>query len=71
VTVFVLAARVALRAWRDGGEVMPLVGLWFLFAVGMVDIGPVVVDIQAIWLYVWVALGIVLSSDVARQRLIV
>jgi O-antigen ligase len=66
VSVFVLAARAAFTAWRETGDVLPLVGLWFLFAVGMVDIGPVVVDIQAIWLYVWVILGIVLSYDISH-----
>lgn len=67
LSVFMLAARVAYRAWRENGDVLPLVCLWFLFAVGMVDIGPVVVEIQAIWLYVWTILGIILSYDVAHH----
>jgi O-antigen ligase len=67
LSVFVLAAWAAVVAWRAGGDVLPLVCLWFLFAVGMVDIGPVVVDVQAIWLYVWAILGIVLSYDVTRR----
>lgn len=67
LSVFVLAARAAVAAWRAGGDILPLVCLWFLFAVGMVDIGPVVVDVQAIWLYVWAILGIVLSYDVTHR----
>ena len=67
LSVFALAARVAFTAWRETGDVLPLICLWYLFAIGMVDIGPVTVSIQAIWLYVWAILGIVLSYDVARR----
>jgi O-antigen ligase len=67
LSVSVLAARAAFTAWRESGDILPLVCLWFLFAIGMVDLGPIVVDIQAIWLYVWAILGIVLSCDVARR----
>jgi O-antigen ligase len=66
--VFVLATGVAANVWRVTGDIMPAVALFFLLAVGLVDIGYVVVDVQAIWLYVWVVLGIVLSYDVARRR---
>jgi O-antigen ligase len=67
LAVFVLAARAAMRAWWQSGDVLPSVILFFLFAVGMVDMGPVIVGIEAIWLYVWVTLGIVLSYDVLRR----
>jgi O-antigen ligase len=68
LSVFVLAALAAVRTWRRDGDVLPAVCLWFLFAVGMIDIGPVVVEFQAIWLYVWVILGIVLSYDLRQRR---
>jgi O-antigen ligase len=68
LAVFGLAIAGVTRVWRATGDVMPAVALGFLLAVGMVDIGYVVVDVQAIWLYVWVVLGIALSYDVARRR---
>jgi O-antigen ligase len=67
LAVFGLAGRVAYVAWRDGGDILPPICLWFLLSVGMVDIGPVIVGIEAIWLYVWLLLGIVLAYD-ARRR---
>lgn len=66
--VFALAGQAAARAWRQTGDVLPPVALFFLFAVGLVDIGPVTVGIEAIWFYVWLTLGIVLAYD-ARRRM--
>jgi O-antigen ligase len=67
LAVFALAARAALLAWRASGDILPASGLCFLLMVGMVDIGYVVVDVQAIWCYVWLVLGIALSYDVAAR----
>jgi O-antigen ligase len=68
VLVFVLALVVGLRVWKTRGELLPLVPLVFLLTVGIVDIGPVVVDVQPVWLYVWVVLGIVLAYDTDLRR---
>ena len=68
VAVLALAMLVALRVWRRRGELLPLVPLGFLLVVGAVDIGPVVVDVQPPWLYVWVVLGIVLAYDTDLRR---
>jgi O-antigen ligase len=65
--VVVTALRVAWRAWRTRGDFLPLAGLAFLLVVGSVDMGPVLVDVQAIWLYVWVVLGITLSYEAAGR----
>jgi O-antigen ligase len=67
LAVFVLSFRAAAGTWRASGDFLPLLGLSFLFIVGMVDIGPVIVDVQAIWLYVWIVLGVVLSYDTAAR----
>ncbi len=66
--VFALAARTALRAWLTSRDLLPACGLFLLLAIGMVDIGFVVVSTQAIWFYVWVVLGVVLSYNVADRR---
>lgn len=66
--VVALSVRAAARAWRDGGHVLPAAALWFLLAVGMVDMGWLVVDLQSVWLYAWTVLGLVLSYDVAARR---
>lgn len=68
LAVFALAIGAVVRVWRASGDFLPAIPLFFLLGVGMVDIGYVLVDVQAIWLYVWVVLGIVLSYDVAGRR---
>jgi O-antigen ligase len=68
LAVIGLALATGIRAWRRHGDLLPLVPLLFLLGVGTVDIGPVVVDVQPIWLYVWVVLGIVLAYDTALRR---
>lgn len=67
VAVFALAIRASWRAWRAQGDIVPGSGVFVLLAIGMLDIGYVVVDVQAIWLYVWVVLGVALSYDVAAR----
>jgi len=66
--VFVLALRVGIRVFRARGELLPLVPVVFTMLVGAVDIGPVVVDTQPEWLYVWVVLGIALAYDIDLRR---
>jgi O-antigen ligase len=68
VAVFALALRVSWRAFRSRGELLPLVPLAFLLVVGDVDIGQVVTDVQPVWLYVWVVLGIALAYDTDLRR---
>jgi O-antigen ligase len=65
---FVLALRVGIRVFRARGELLPLVPIVFTMLVGAVDIGPVVVDTQPEWLYVWVVLGIALAYDIDLRR---
>jgi O-antigen ligase len=66
--VLVLALRVAWKRWRAGGDTTLVAALLFLFLVGLVDVGPVLVDVQAIWFYVWLPLGIALSCDLADRN---
>ena len=68
LAVMALALRVGVRVLRTRGEVLPLLPVVFLLVVGTVDIGPLVVDVQAEWLYVWVVLGIVLAYDTDLRR---
>jgi O-antigen ligase len=68
LAVLVLALRCGVRVFRARGELLPLGPLVFLVAVGLVDIGPVVVDVHPAWLYVWVVLGIALAYDTGLRR---
>jgi O-antigen ligase len=66
--VFAFALRLGWRVLQERGDFLPLVPLAFLLVVGDVDIGPVVNDVQPVWLYVWVVLGIALAYDVDLRR---
>ncbi len=68
LAVLVLALRVGWRAFQTSGELLPLVPLAFLLVISEVDIGPVLVDVQPEWLFVWVVLGVTLAYDTDLRR---
>ena len=68
VAVLVFALRTGWLTLRSSGELVPLLPLAFLLVICEFDIGPVIVDVQPEWLFVWVVLGVALAYDVDLRR---
>lgn len=68
LVILLLCLRVGWRAFRENGDLLPVLPLVFLLGVGCVDIGSVVVDVHPEWLFVWVVIGIALAYDTDRRR---
>ena len=51
----------AYQVWRKTGQLTPAMGLWFFTGISMVDVGWLVVEPQALWVYTWLMAGLVMS----------